>query len=249
MVAEADDALMEKFFDAGTLTQDELLSGLEARRRRRHGSSRCCARRRRPTSACSRCSTRIVSLRAVAGRAAVHGVDADGRRRSPSTRRQRRRPRRSSGRPSPIRSPAASRCSACSPARSRPTRRCTTSTRDVAGAARPPACCCRERRRRNVPEIKAGDIGAVAKLKETQTGDLLADKGATVHVAADQVPRAGDLVRDRAEEPRRRGEDQHRAAPPAGRGPDRSATRAIRRPRSCCSPARGSCTSRSRSRS
>src|SRR5688572_23098112 len=28
MVAEADDALMEKFFDAGTLTQEELLSGL-----------------------------------------------------------------------------------------------------------------------------------------------------------------------------------------------------------------------------
>ena len=29
MVAEADDALMEKFFDAGTLTQDELVGGLK----------------------------------------------------------------------------------------------------------------------------------------------------------------------------------------------------------------------------
>ena len=29
MVAEADDALMEKFFDAGTLTQDELVVGLK----------------------------------------------------------------------------------------------------------------------------------------------------------------------------------------------------------------------------
>ena len=29
MVAEADDALMEKFFDAGTLTQEELISGLK----------------------------------------------------------------------------------------------------------------------------------------------------------------------------------------------------------------------------
>ena len=28
MVAEADDALMEKFFEAGTLTQEELLDGL-----------------------------------------------------------------------------------------------------------------------------------------------------------------------------------------------------------------------------
>ena len=30
MVAEADESLMEKFFDAGTLTQDELLQGLSA---------------------------------------------------------------------------------------------------------------------------------------------------------------------------------------------------------------------------
>ena len=28
----------------------------------------------------------------------------------------------------------------------------------------------------NVPEIKAGDLGAVAKLKDTQTSDVLADK-------------------------------------------------------------------------
>ena len=28
MVAEADDALMERFFEAGTLTQEELVSGL-----------------------------------------------------------------------------------------------------------------------------------------------------------------------------------------------------------------------------
>ena len=33
MVAEADDALMEQFFDAGTLTQDELRAGPEARHR------------------------------------------------------------------------------------------------------------------------------------------------------------------------------------------------------------------------
>ena len=32
----------------------------------------------------------------------------------------------------------------------------------------------------SVPEVKAGDLGAVAKLKETQSGDTLADKGATI---------------------------------------------------------------------
>jgi elongation factor G len=31
-----------------------------------------------------------------------------------------------------------------------------------------------------VPEVKAGDLGAVAKLKETQSGDTLADKGAKI---------------------------------------------------------------------
>ena len=72
MVAEADEALMEKFFEAGTLTQDELVEGLQARRGRRthlparvhvgHGEHRhaAAARRRR-------------QLRALAGRAAVRG--------------------------------------------------------------------------------------------------------------------------------------------------------------------------------
>ena len=32
----------------------------------------------------------------------------------------------------------------------------------------------------NVSELKAGDLGAVAKLKDTQTSDLLADKGIAV---------------------------------------------------------------------
>ena len=29
----------------------------------------------------------------------------------------------------------------------------------------------------NVPEIKAGDLGAVAKLKDTLTNDMIGDKG------------------------------------------------------------------------
>jgi elongation factor G len=41
MVAEADDALMEKFFDAGTLTQEDLVAGSSAASPRR-ASSRWC---------------------------------------------------------------------------------------------------------------------------------------------------------------------------------------------------------------
>ena len=55
----------------------------------------------------------------------------------------------------------------------------------------------------NVPELKAGDLGAVAKLKDTKTNDTLADKAAGLAFEKLVVPRAGALVRDRAEEPRR----------------------------------------------
>ena len=61
MVAEADDALMEKFFDAGTLTQDELVSGLKRGVAAGADLPGAAAPRPRPTSACSRCSTRIVA--------------------------------------------------------------------------------------------------------------------------------------------------------------------------------------------
>ena len=70
----------------------------------------------------------------------------------------------------------------------------------------------------HVPELKAGDLGAVAKLKDTHTNDVLADKATADPRRADHLPRAGPLVRDRAEEPRRRRQDQHRDAPPRRRG-------------------------------
>ena len=35
----------------------------------------------------------------------------------------------------------------------------------------------------HVPELKAGDLGAVAKLKETRTNDVLADKANGIRVA------------------------------------------------------------------
>ena len=70
----------------------------------------------------------------------------------------------------------------------------------------------------HVPELKAGDLGAVAKLKDTHTNDVLADKTTQGQVRADQVPRAGAVLRHRAEEPRRRGQDQHRDAAAARGG-------------------------------
>ena len=52
----------------------------------------------------------------------------------------------------------------------------------------------------NVPEIKAGDLGAVAKLKDTLTNDTLGDKSRCRHLPGRDVPRTGAVLRDRAED-------------------------------------------------
>src|SRR4029079_4569026 len=56
-----------------------------------------------------------------------------------------------------------------------------------------------------VPEIKAGDIGAVAKLKETQTSDLLADRTAGLKVPPVRFP---EPVISYAIEHTRRGDEE-----------------------------------------
>ncbi|MGQ0733443.1 MAG: elongation factor G [Acidobacteriota bacterium] len=55
-----------------------------------------------------------------------------------------------------------------------------------------------------VPEIKAGDLGAVAKLKDTRTNDTLADKGAGVKFPPLEFPEA---VLSYAIEPKSRGDE------------------------------------------
>jgi elongation factor G len=55
-----------------------------------------------------------------------------------------------------------------------------------------------------VPEIQAGDIGAVAKLKETQTGDTLSDKARPIVYAFVPVPEPATTF---AMEPKTRGDE------------------------------------------
>jgi elongation factor G len=55
-----------------------------------------------------------------------------------------------------------------------------------------------------VPEIQAGDVGAVAKLKDTQTGDTLADKANPIVYAAVAFPEPATTF---AIEPRTRGDE------------------------------------------
>ncbi len=56
----------------------------------------------------------------------------------------------------------------------------------------------------NVPELKAGDLGAVAKLKDTRTNDTLADKAAGITFAPIAFP---EPVLSYAIEPRSRGDE------------------------------------------
>src|SRR5262245_34207456 len=56
----------------------------------------------------------------------------------------------------------------------------------------------------HVPELKAGDLGAVAKLKDTHTNDVLADKGTAIRVAPIQFP---EPVLSYAIEPKSRGDE------------------------------------------
>jgi elongation factor G len=56
----------------------------------------------------------------------------------------------------------------------------------------------------HVPELKAGDLGAVAKLKDTHTNDLLADKATTFRVPEIKFPEA---VLSYAIEPKSRGDE------------------------------------------
>ena len=56
----------------------------------------------------------------------------------------------------------------------------------------------------HVPELRAGDLGAVAKLKDTHTGDLLAEAGSKIRVPALSFP---EPVLSYAIEPKSRGDE------------------------------------------
>ncbi|MEX2661154.1 MAG: elongation factor G [Vicinamibacterales bacterium] len=198
MVAEADDALMEKFFDAGTLTQEELVAGLE-----------------RGVAA-----SRIVPLFCVSAAMNI-GVQPllDGIVSyvpSPATRGIRLADDTLLA--ASDKGPAAAFVwkTVADPFAGR-----ITMFRVIAGTLKSDSTTSNANRevterlghlvllqgkaQTNVPEIKAGDIGAVAKLKETITGDLLIEKGVSIRVAPITFP---EPVISYAIEPKSRGDEE-----------------------------------------
>ena len=72
--------------------------------------------------------------------------------------------------------------------------------------------------RKDIKEAFAGDIVAVAALKESTTGDTLCDPGQAGHPRKDGIPRSGHRDRDRAQIEGRPGEAGAGAAAPRRRG-------------------------------
>jgi elongation factor G len=203
MVAEADDSLMEKFFDAGTLTQEELLSGLK------RGIS---ATRIFPV-VCASASTNVGmqplldALVSYVQSPAERGLPVTDARGGDDLRVQ-----ASDTGPlaafvwKTVADPFAGRI---------------TLFRVVSGTLKADSTVYNVTRdaperlghllllqgktQTAVPEVKAGDLGAVAKLKETMTSDLIADKSCTFRVQSVKFPEA---VISYAIEPKSRADEE-----------------------------------------
>ena len=198
MVAEADDALMEKFFDAGTLTQEELTSGLKRGIAAGRVFPLFCTSATGNIGIASLLDAIVNCVPSPAER----GVRlADDSRLAASD----------SGPASAfvwktVADPFAGRITMF-----RVLSGTLRSDSTIQNAARETPerlghlLLLQGKTQTNVQEIKAGDIGAVAKLKETLTGDLLADKGKGVSVAPIKFP---EPVISYAIEPKSRGDEE-----------------------------------------
>jgi elongation factor G len=202
LVAEADDALMEKFFDAGTLTQEELVEGLK----------RGIAAGRLFPVFCTSASANVGIPPLLDALAAYvespaerpfRARDAEGEAVSVEADDQ---------------APAAAFVwkTVADPFAGR-----ITLFRVLSGSVRSDSTVSNATKETSerlghlmllqgktqqaVPEVKAGDIGAVAKLKDTQTSDLLADKHVTYRVPPIKFP---EPVISYAIEPRSRGDEE-----------------------------------------
>ena len=198
MVAEADDALMEKFFDAGTLTQDELVAGLKRGFAAGKVFPLVC------TSGAMNigCQPLLDTVISYVQSPAERGVALeDGS--------------------SLVAKDSGSGTAFVWKTVADPFAGRITMFRVLAGTVKADSTVqnvTRETPERlghlvllqgktqvQVPEIKAGDIAAVAKLKETLTGDLLSEKPTPIRVPPIKFP---EPVISYAIEPKSRGDEE-----------------------------------------
>jgi elongation factor G len=202
MVAEADDALMEKFFDAGTLTQEELLSGLK-----------------RAISAGRIFPVLCASAAANVGvQPLLDAIVAYVQ--SPAERGMRARAAAGDEETTVAAADAGPVAAFVWKTVADPFAGRITLLRVVSGTLKSDSTVHNVTRdaterlghlvllqgktQTPVPEIKAGDLGAVAKLKETLTSDLLADRSCPFRIDPIKFPEA---VISYAIEPKSRGDE------------------------------------------
>jgi elongation factor G len=202
MVAEADDALMEKFFDAGTLTQDELVAGLK----RGVASARVCPLVLSSASA-------NIGMQPILDAILTY---------VPSPLDRPLKARTADGEDVGFKANDGGAVAAfvwktvADPFAGR-----ITLFRVISGALKSDATVhnltkdtaerlghlvlVQGKTQTPVPEVKAGDIGAVAKLKETQTSDVIGDKNAGIKMPPIKFP---EPVISYAIEPKSRGDEE-----------------------------------------
>ncbi|HET9263267.1 MAG TPA: elongation factor G [Vicinamibacterales bacterium] len=198
MVAEADDSLMEKFFDAGTLTQDELVGGLKRAFVAGKIFPVVCTSAAANVGIQPLLDALVTYVPSPAERAVKVGDD--------------QRVAASESGPvaafvwKTVADPFAGRI---------------TLFRVISGTVKADSTIhnvsrdvserlghvvlLQGKNQTNVPELKAGDLGAVAKLKETQTSDMLADRSVAYRIAAIKFP---EPVLSYAIEPKSRADEE-----------------------------------------
>ncbi|MBY0494053.1 MAG: elongation factor G [Cyanobacteria bacterium] len=200
MVAEADEALMEKFFEAGTLTQEELIKGLASATRAAKIYPLVC------TSGAANIGAQALmdAILAYLPSPADRPFNAIANSETVSKPADEKAPYAAfvwktvadqfAGRITMFRV-----YQGCLKADSTVTN-ATQGTQDRLGHL----IALQGKTPTNVPELKAGDMGAVAKLKDTKTNDTIADKAAGITFARIPFP---EPVLSYAIEPKSRGDE------------------------------------------
>ncbi len=200
MVAEADDALMERFFEAGTLTQDELVAGLSAAVRSGRVAPLLCAAAL-PNVGATPLLDALVTYVPPPDARPFTAIDAGDNEVTQTP------------------NPAAPYAAFVWKTMADPFAGRISLLRVMTGTLRSDATVhnltrgsserlghltvLQGKATTNVPELRAGDIGAVAKLKDTLTNDTLADRGG-LRFAPIPFP---EPVLSYAIEPRSRGDE------------------------------------------
>jgi len=193
---------MERFFDQGGLSQEELLDGLKREVAHHQIFPVVFASASHNIGGQGVIDSFVNLLPSPEEVKTLEGADRKGRKRSRSIAVPKPSRPRWCSRLSQTPSPDASLCSASTPERSNRIRR-TGTLRRITKSGSVSCRSCREKQQMPVLRAEAGDIGAVAKLKDTHTGETLASKEQPDRRSAHRVSRGGHRIRGRAEGARR----------------------------------------------